>query len=476
MVSLAALSLCLVLTTSVNAIAGVTQMKFGEVTTQLMPADWTMKFTHPQQREMLIRYNQSKIAPRWTQVIGDAAERYGLALLMDMSSKTAIVIPSGDQFGPGLHYVQAHIPSEANRYHWAKWQNAADIEGVQYQASLQVRKQKELTAQQRANQTEVNRRVNIARKGFDDSLAAAQADFDSSLYETRSDYAARFERYRLKQQASIDSMMRKQIQYTVQLKEYQRLSELARQSDIERASEAKLLKKEREALSKQRREEALRYQDKEAELEFHYDMQSQSLSDKEAQLEQSHIALATKMTADFEKKEETLIKVMKQNEADLEKAKQELAQAMVDYRKQVQSEYVTKDQAFAKQEMELARQHKEVLALKEVYYPTPSRVMTSGPAQSTIDVYLNEYWHYELNWSDELVSETAREQAKFIKPMAFTGADLASDVSKMVCHLTRKVPGITIYAEIDVATRTVILQLHSSDAAIRQQALELCIN
>ncbi|MBF4371455.1 hypothetical protein EAY04_26055, partial [Vibrio anguillarum] len=89
---------------------------------------------------------------------------------------------------------------------------------------------------------------------------------------------------------------------------------------------------------------------------------------------------------------------------------------------------------------------------------------------------LQTNWRYNLSWSTELVDEESMKPIRFDYPLHFNEEDLNSDVSLIVCTLTRDIPGLSIYAEVDPSNRLVYMQLHKTTQSIRNRIISQCFD
>lgn len=148
----------------------------------LMPSDWSLLFTDSDYRKLVIRYQNSKVKPRWTAVMDDAMRRYGVTMMVDFENSRAVVAPADGFRQPGLHYIHTQVPEQVVRYRWERIHKRALQEAASNDVDVQLARISKAKAQSEANQREVTRRVELARDDFrvkiernNQALAAAKA-------------------------------------------------------------------------------------------------------------------------------------------------------------------------------------------------------------------------------------------------------------------------------------------------------------
>lgn len=167
--------------------------------------------------------------------------------------------------------------------------------------------------------------------------------------------------------------------------------------------------------------------------------------------------------------ETDLKREMQQNEQNLKLATEQLASEKVAYQRQVDQKYANRVQGLKDDQLAVDR-------LKAAYYPDAARTLAKGDAQQNISEFLQTNWRYNLSWSTELVDEESIKPIRFDYPLHFNEEDLNSDVSLIVCTLTRDIPGLSIYAEVDPSNRVVYMQLHKTTQSIRNRIISQCFD
>jgi hypothetical protein len=147
--------------------------------------------------------------------------------------------------------------------------------------------------------------------------------------------------------------------------------------------------------------------------------------------------------------------------------KSDFNQKSSEYKNQLDQEYKDRQTTLAKKETNLQK-------VVDRYYPPVDRVLPAGDSHPQIKKFLSKYWGYGLSWSDNLLDQNMRSNIALDYDLNFEGDDLASDVSKIVCAMTRDIPSITIYSVIDPKTRLVVMQMHKGSFTIREQILAQC--
>jgi len=178
--------------------------------------------------------------------------------------------------------------------------------------------------------------------------------------------------------------------------------------------------------------------------------------------------------ADLEKQENAnaLVRAnLEQDKSQVRAQRKQLAEQI-----QQQEEKTKSIARLEKEKQDMIAKESATQQLVAKYYPDVDRVLPAGDSKAQIDEFLNKYWGYHLSWSDDLINLKPTESISLSYPIYFKGADLARDVSKIVCSLTRDVPGITIFSEIDPESRLVTMQMHKGSFAVRKQLLAQCFN
>ncbi|KFE28713.1 hypothetical protein [Vibrio cholerae] len=204
------------------------------------------------------------------------------------------------------------------------------------------------------------------------------------------------------------------------------------------------------------------------------------LNDQLAQVEKSRASLQTQIDI-YERKsasaESEMVdaKIAKQQALQL---KASVEDQMQSYKQKIENEIRTLNQSKEKmldeKESKLTQEESKINAIVNTYYPPIERTMSKGVAKNSIQEFLNKYWKYDLSWSDALLDRNQVKTLAFEYDLNFAGDDLAEDVSKIVCYMTRDIPGITIYSEIDPQSRVVVMQMHKGSFSVRQELIAQC--
>lgn len=102
---------------------------FDTAATRLMPPGWEIGYASIDYRELKVAHVASRhLTPRWTEVLGDAARRYGLALLIDMEKERALLVPNDEFRTPGIHFVRVNVKQHRERFMWDQFDALATKE------------------------------------------------------------------------------------------------------------------------------------------------------------------------------------------------------------------------------------------------------------------------------------------------------------------------------------------------------------
>lgn len=415
----------------------------GEAKGSLIPIDWSIVYAQSQYRDLIIRYDQGRTQARWTEVMEEAGQRYGVAVLLDMENKVAIIVPSSDGVRRGLHYVLTRVDEQARRYQWGKWMSEANKEAdsFEFEKSQQLRASE--IAQADANRREVTRRSDIIESKYDKKVAENQRILESNINMNNAMLNRNIDENNRQAAAQRKAMDAELARLRSDLAQSKALFEDRKRRMEESKVKFDIAKREYDVL--RQATEA----DKVVTL-----AEQTALAEQRLQLEEEEKALATQVS---------------QNSAALIEAKADMELKMAAYQKQLDEQYMTRAKQLADDEQRIAK-------LKSAYYPDAARTLHAGKASKVIEQFLNTYWQYNLSWSDNLLTQQRASQLNFTYPLHFDEVDLGVDVSKIVCTLTRDVPGISIYAEIDDVSRLVIMQIHSSTEPVRKRILAQCYN
>ncbi|MFA0672850.1 hypothetical protein AB4653_00920 [Vibrio sp. 10N.222.48.A3] len=151
----------LLIVASSGALASTIQME--NLNRDLMRG-WDVKFTDSKYRDLNIHFNESKVKPRWSEIIDDAGLRYGLAYLVDMENEQLIITRANDGIiNSGIHYVQPRILEQQNRYNWHDLLAQANLELSQHQYDIEFEADLRKAAEVKETRREIESRVTWSR-------------------------------------------------------------------------------------------------------------------------------------------------------------------------------------------------------------------------------------------------------------------------------------------------------------------------